>query len=280
MSRCCDDTPALLQPTPKNPPVEWCAGNFTYRFKDGKVTPVPRTPAIPDGVYTNPIIQMIGGCITSIQNGDSQVYSACDPCAVPPTPPTPMSPDIDGNVCNLLTNGADGLLTLLYTAPSSCIAFNGCGTPASPLTASPIISLDAGNALECRPNGLFVSTPGATSGANFVGCGITILNGLVVTLPLPFQPVLNLINTDGTVIITRDPTNPCTVTLSSTADPVVPTAAGLGGMFVVNDVASLTNPALNQNWMAAVGAANPRDVYVYIPATLMWVQLLGVTVNT
>lgn len=279
--RCCDETPALLQPSPKNPAVEWCAGNFTYRFKDGKVTPVPRTPKIEDGIYTNPTIQMVNGCIVSIVNGDSVLYSACDPCGTPVVPPVQLPPAIDGNTCNLLSTGTDGLLTLLYTQNSSCIAFNGCGTFGSPLNASPIISSDVGNSLECRPNGLFVPNPSATSGANFFGCGIQIANGLVTQLPLPFQPVLNLTSSDGSVIITRDPTSPCTVNLSANPDPSVPNLTSTTqGMIVVSATANLPNPPVVNNWMAAVGAANPRDVYVYVPSTLSWVQLLGVTVNT
>lgn len=279
MSRCCDDVPALLQPPQKSPPVEWCAGNFTYRFKDGKVTPIPRTPTIQDGTYTNATIRTVNGCIVEIASGPNTVYSACDPCAdpVPPPPPTPI--DIDGNACNLSSVSSDGLLTQLITGVSSCFMFTGCGTAASPLMGVPTISTDVGNALECRPSGLFVANPSATSGVNFIGCGIEIQNGLVVALPLPFQPVLDVTSVDGSVIITRP--SQCVIDLQSVPVPTPPNLTNATqGMIVVANTGNLPNPPIINNWMAAVGAANPRDVYVFVPGTLLWAQLLGVTVNT
>jgi hypothetical protein len=257
MTRCCDDTPALLQPPPRTPPVEWCAGNFTYRFKDGKVTPIPRTPAIVDGVYTNPVIKMIGGCIESIQNGDSVIYSACDPCAPTPVPPPPTPLEIDGAACNLASVGPDGLLVQLYTAFTSCIQINGCGTPGSPLTAAPIISSDPGNSLECRPNGLFVPDPSATVGVNSVSCGIVIQNGLVTQLPLPFNPVLAVTSIDGSVVVVR---NACSIDLA------VNTLSGAGLVLqilnydTVGDLPT-TNAAVP---IATVGTVNPRRVFFFV----------------
>lgn len=277
-NRCCDDVPALLQAPKNTPPVEWCAGNFTLRYKDGKVTKVPRTPTIADGVYTNAIVRMVGGCIAEISSGPNTVFSACDPCVDPPTPPPPAGITIDGSPCNLSTLSADGLLTQLIPGASTCISLSGCGTTASPLVAQPVFSPDAGNALECRPNGLYATGGTTGGGTNFSGCGIQITNGLVVALPLPFQPILSLVSTDSSVIISRDPANPCIVNLSANPTPTVPTVTP-GGIIVVTSPASLPNPATAQNWMAAVGAANPRDVYVFQPGTLTWHQLLGVTIN-
>lgn len=268
MTGCCDDIPAT--PPAIVPPVSWCAGNFTYTFDKGRVVTLPRLPAIADGVYPNATITMVGGCITSIAPGTNIVYSACDPCATPVTPPAPSPIVIDGNSCNLTSDGMDGLVTLLVTGNSNCIALNGCGTAASPLNATPIISTDAGNSLQCRGNGLFVPDPSATTGVDFTGCGIQITNGLITALPLPFAPILNLVSTDGTMLLTQSALDPCTWDLSAIPDPTIVQASQA---FRFDTTAELPPQPTGSNGWAAIGAANPREVWMFVQG-FGWRQLL------
>lgn len=275
MNTCC--------PEPQNggnanvPPVSWCAGNYTLTYDKGRVIKVPRAEKIEDGIYTNPTITMQDGCVVAIEQGTNVVYSACDPCVTPVTPPDGGSVTLSGDACNLtVETSGDGLLTQLFVGMNTCIRLTGCGVAANPLTAEPIISPDAGNALECRGNGLFVANPSATTGANFVGCGIVIQNGLITTLPLPFQPVLTLVSSDGSMIITRDAANPCLVDLQAVPQDLVTVSASARG-YQYNTVGDLP-PTPIGNGIAVVGAANPRDAYVYID-TFGWAQLVGVTVN-
>lgn len=273
MSACCDEKPG--NGNANVPPVSWCAGNYALTYDKGRVVKLPIPNPIPDGIYTNPTITLQDGCIVSIENGDNVLYSACDPCATPVVPPDPGAVAIDGNACNLSSESSEGILTLLFTGMNSCVALAGCGTYLSPLTASLIISPDAGNAVECRPNGLYVADPSATSGASFIGCGITISNGLVVELPLPFQPVLSLISSDASVLISRDPSNPCIVDIRANADTILDVNTSRAYQF--DTVGDLT-PTPNGNGLAVVGTVNPRDVYLYVDQA-GWRQMVGVTVN-
>jgi len=282
MKDCCDPPAALLQPNYNSPAVEWCANNAIYRYKDHRITVIPSSSPIKDGVYTNATLRFEGGCIVEVTTGANVVYSACDPCGDNPIPTPTNGVILSGNSCNLSTfENTNELVTLLYTTPSACIMLTGCGTPASPLQANPQISSLAGNQLSCQADGLFVPPPNGTIGVNFAGCGIEIENGLVTFLPLPFQPVLNLYNTDGSVLIQRDADNPCNVRLTALLSDQIANlvGSGLGGALTANAPGDLTNPPQNVNFMAVVGVANPRDVYMYVVASAQWVQLLGVTVN-
>lgn len=91
------------------------------------------------------------------------------------TPGSPLSADpiIAPDVCNLLEcvgppapNVDQGLRVLLTTADTDCIDLEGCGTPGDPLNASPIISGDPGNVLECRATGMFA--PAAAPASNVI----------------------------------------------------------------------------------------------------------------
>jgi hypothetical protein len=275
MTECCPTPPAT--PPAKIPPVEFCTGNYTIVFQDGRMVKVPRLPAIPDGVYLNPTLTLVDGCITKVETGTNVVYSACDPCVTPVAPPTPDTVVIDGSACNMTMLGPDGLLTQLAVAQTSCIAVAGCGTAASPLAISPIISPDADNALQCRANGLFVDAGlgGCPGGANFAGCGIVITNGCITQLPLPFQPILNLYNDDGTMTIDRDVANPCTVRLRATTADIPSLNASTPR---VDNVAALP-VTTTQNGFAVVGVGpGPGNLYTFV-TTIGWLQVNGATVT-
>ena len=279
MSECCPTTPAAsATPAVKLPPVEFCAGNYTITFADGRMVKLPRLPAIPDGVYLNPTITVVDGCITSMVQGTNITYSACDPCLVPVVPPVDTPIVIDGDPCNLSSVGPDGLLTQLVVTPTSCIGVSGCGTGGSPLALNPIISPDANNALECRANGLYVAdvSGGCVGGVNFIGCAMTISNGCITALPLPFQPVLNLYNDDGSMIIDRDVGNPCSVRIRSTSGSPAPTFSVQTSLFA--NVAGL--PASGTpNGFAVVGTApGSANLYTFV-STIGWLQVNGATVT-
>lgn len=269
MNGCCDDQAPTVPPP--QAPVSWCAGNNTYTYANGRVTVTPRLPAIVDGTYPNATVTVVGGCITALQSGTNVVYSACDPCVVPPPAPPTVTVPIDGNACNLSTfSPIDGLLTLLSVSNSACIALSGCGNAGDPLVAEPIISADAGNALECRPSGLFVPDPSATTGVNFVGCGITITNGVWTSIPLPFAPILGLTSTDGSVLFTNAG---CVWDLSAVANPTDPTVAQA---IVVDLPADLPATPTGTNGFGIVGAANPRALWIFVNA-LGWREVLDST---
>lgn len=280
MNECCIDE---TTPPAKIPPVEFCAGNFTLVYQDGRLVKQPRSPAIADGVYVNPTLTMVGGCITAIEQGTNVQYSECDPCATPVPPPTPATIPIDGSGCNLLINGPDGLLATLITTPSSCIGFSGCGTPTSPLQAFPIISPDAGNTLTCRANGLYATNPASGSGVNYVGCGITITNGLVTALPLPFNPVLEIVaDPSGSVTVSQDPNNPCRYTIgggafSGGSIPGLVLTKGIKQFDLVTDLP--VDPTINGFFWGAVGVANPRALWGFIDG-IGWRQILDSTASS
>lgn len=269
--KCCPPEPENAIPNVQ--PVEWCSGNKTLRWEKGRITERPRDPLIEDAVYTNATIRTVDGCIVEITEGTNVVYSACDPCAVAASPPVNGTVAISGESCNLTTYDQGGaLLTQFFSVSSPCIAVDGCGTSYSPLIPTIIRSPDAGNVIECRDNGLFVPAT-QSNGVDFNGCGIVISNGLVTGLPLPFQPLLNLTSTDGTVILTRS-VDGCAFNLSA--------LGGAGGAVPVvinyDSVGVLPSVAAPGQTFATVGTVNPRDLYVYV-TTFGWSQVVGATVN-
>jgi len=262
MNECC---PTVETPVPVSPPVEWCAGNKLLRWDGKRITESARTPLIPDGVYTNPTIRTVAGCIVELTEGTNVVYSACDPCALPPTPPPPTtSVDISGEACNLSSlDGSGALITRAFIlSVSPCITVNGCGTPLSPFQIGLAISPDAGNSVQCRANGVYSTNIPTTTGVNFIGCGITIQNGLVTALPTPYQPVLNLTSSDASVLLTRS-VDGCSF------DLVVPASGGninFGGQGaqLTDTPLGLNNPPQNGQTMGVVGVANPRAFWIFV----------------
>jgi hypothetical protein len=277
MTDCCS-TPTT--PPARIPPVEFCVGNYTMVYQDGRMVKVPRQPKIADGVYVNPTITMVDGCVVAIEAGTAVLYSECDPCATPAPTPPPATIAIDGSGCNLVSNGPSGLIAALVTTPSSCISFSGCGTAGAPLQAAPIISPDAGNALECRPNGLYSASAAPPSGVNFVGCGITVTNGLITALPLPFQPVLEIVaDPNGSVTVTRDATNPCRVTIGGGAFsggdiPGFVLTKGIKLFAASTDLPA--DPSVDGFYWGAVGAANPRQLWGFVDGS-GWRQIFDST---
>lgn len=282
MNECCPTS--ATTPPAKIPPVEFCAGNYTMVYQDGRLVKVPRSPAITDGIYANPTITIVDGCISAIEQGTGVLYSECDPCATPGViPPPSASIQIDGDGCNIVSNGPDGLLAKIITMPTSCITFSGCGNLASPLMAMPVISADPGNALECRPSGMWAPSPSGTVGANVNSCGIIIQNGLVVQLPAVFQPVLSIVaDPAGSVTVIQDPSNPCRYTIG-------------GGAFSGGDIGSLVltkgiklfatsadlpaDPAAAGFFWGAVGAANPRQLWGFVDGS-GWREILDSTASS
>lgn len=272
MKECC---PPDQAPTIASTPIEWCAGNKILRWDNGRITERPRTSPILDGVYANATIEIQGGCIAAISEGTAIVYSACDPCVTPVVPPAPPTVDLSGDSCNLtMFDGSGQLLTQLFAVPASaCIALAGCGTSYSPLQVGLNLSPDPGNSLQCRANGLFASSLAANAGVNFGGCGIVIQNGLITALPLPFQPVLNITSTDGSLLVVR---NGCTIDLSDSS------IGGGGSVSTVvlnyDTVADLptTNAVLP---IATVGTVNPRKLYIFVTG-FGWREVLDSTASS
>lgn len=261
-NECC---PPATTPATVTPPVEWCAGNKVLRFESGRIVERPIQNPIPDGAYANATVRTVGGCIVEITEGTNVVYSACDPCAVPPPPPPTVDVQISGDACNLLSFGGDGGLFAgaSIISATNCLTVAGCGTAFSPFTLDLPISADAGNGLECRGDGLYSSTAGAGGGVNFNGCGITITNGLVTALPLPFQPVLDITSSNGSILLFRS-VDGCSFDIQTNASGGGGvTIGGLGALLVAAPV-DLPNPPTNGQFMAAVGAANPRAFWIFI----------------
>lgn len=257
-------------PTVASPPVEWCAGNKVIRWENGRITERPRTSPIPDGTYANATLVMSGGCIDTITEGTNVVFSACDPCAVPPPPPPTVDIPISAEACNLTTIAPDGgLLTTLTVIPTSnCLGATGCGTTISPLLLDLRISPDPGNSLQCRSNGLFASNVPATSGVNFIGCGISIQNGLWTALATPFAPVLDIISSDGSVTINRP--SDCVVDITG----AVLSPGGVGNLVITNYNTSADLPTTNAaNPVATVGTVNPRQLWIFVTG-FGWRQVL------
>jgi hypothetical protein len=271
--KCCP-TPESA-PIPNVQPVEWCAGNKVLRWADGRITETPKSPLIPDGVYTNATIRTVDGCIVEILEGTNVVYSACDPCAVPAPPPVNGQVAISGESCNLTSFDQGGaLLTLFYAVSSDCITVQGCGTSFSPLIPSIRVSTDPNNIVECRSTGLYVPAQSGPGGVNSVGCGIEITNGLITALPLPFQPLLDLTSADGSVVLTRS-VDGCSFNLA-VAENVPDISAGGGIVSVYDNSGQLQDPPTQPETFAIVGVANPRQLWVFI-ANVGWRQIFDST---
>lgn len=274
--KCCP--PESAAPVPNVQPVEWCAGNKILRWDSGRITERPRTPLIPDGAYQNATVRTVGGCIVEILEGTNVVYSACDPCATPAPAPVNGTVPISGESCNLTTYDQGGaLVTQFFAVASACIGVDGCGTSWSPFIPSIIRSTDPGNIVECRANGLFVPASSGPTGVNSVGCGIVVENGIITALPLPFQPLLDLTSTDGTVILTRS-VDGCSFNLS-VANPVPDISAGGGIVSVYDSSAQLQDPPTQPETFAIVGIANPRALWVFI-ANVGWREILDSTASS
>lgn len=264
MNECCPPNGGTSPLATVTPPVEWCAGNKTLRWDGSRIIETARTPLIPDGVYANATIRTLAGCIVEITEGTNVLYSACDPCVIPP--PTPPSTDvtISGEACNLTgLDGSGAILTRAFMLPTTpCISVSGCGTNLSPFQIGLTISPDANNGAECRANGLFMSNVASTAGINFVGCGIAITNGLVTALPLPFQPLLNLTSVDGSVLLVRS-VDGCSFDLSATGGTGNISFGGLGAQ-TANTPVDLNNPPQNGQTMGVVGLVNPRSFWIFV----------------
>lgn len=277
MNECCPTAPT---PTPVNSqPVTWCAGNKSLRYENGRIIEAPITNPIPDGVYANATIRTVGGCIVEISEGTNVVYSACDPCVVPPAPPTTASVEISGEACNLSSlDGSGALISRAYLlSASSCLSVSGCGTALSPFQVGLTISPDLGNGLVCRNNGLYVDLVPGTSGVNFNGCGIIIQNGLVTALPLPFQPLLNITSADGSVVLLRS-VDGCSFDLSASGGIPNVNLGGFGAQ-LANASTNLTDPPQNGQTMGVVGTVNPRQFWIYIQG-VGWREVLDSTASS
>lgn len=259
-----NECPPVAVPEVFSPPVEWCAGNRILRWDGKRITERPRVDPIVDGVYANATLQMQGGCIEAISEGTAVVYSACDPCVTPVTPPPdPAAITLSGDSCNLSTlDGSDQLLTQLFAVPvSTCIALSGCGTSFSPLQIGLNISPDPGNSLQCRANGLFSSNVASNAGANYSGCGIVIQNGLITQLPLPFQPVLSITSADGSILCVRS-VDGCSFDLSNVA---IGDGSGFSAGQILNYNTSADLPTTNAVLpVATVGTVNPRQLWIFV----------------
>jgi hypothetical protein len=276
MNECCPPNGGTTPAATVTPPVEWCAGNRVLRFDSGRIIEAPISNPIPDGVYANATIRTVGGCIVELTEGTNVVYSACDPCVVPPTPPTTADVTISGEACNLTTLDTNGaLLTRAFILPtSSCVAVSGCGTALAPFQIGLTISPDAGNAVQCRNNGLYVSDTPASGGVNFVGCGIVIQNGLVTSLPLPFQPLLNLTSSDGSITLFRS-VDGCSFDMVAGAGVPNVNLGGFGAQ-LANTALLLNNPPQNGQTMGVVGTVNPREFWIFIQG-VGWREVLDST---
>lgn len=264
---CCPPTTGLSIPTPPpSAPVTFCTLNDCLTFEDGNLIKVPRVPPVVDGVYTNATITVSGGNVTAIASGNSVLYSECDPCGGTVPPPPPVTITINPDPCNLTTMTGSGLLSRFYAQNTSCLAVTGCGSLTSPLQINPIISPTPGNALTCTPNGLYVPSAATGGGVNYVGCGITINNGLITAIPLPYQPVLEIVAEPGCdLTVQRNPGNLCQYIIGncSSFDPFSFTVTK--GAKQYNAVGDLpADPTASGFWMAAVGAANPRKFYIHV----------------
>lgn len=265
MNECCPAPPGASPVATVTPPVEWCAGNKVLRFENGRVVERPIQNPIPDGSYTNATLRTVGGCIVEITEGVNVLYSACDPCAIPPPPPPNVNVQISGDACNLLTTGGDGGLFagVAVISGSNCLSVSGCGNSFSPFVLGVQISADFGNGLECRGDGFYSSTAGGGGGVNFNGCGITITNGLVTALPLPFQPVLDITSSNGSILLFRS-VDGCSFDIQTAQSGVGSITIGGLGALLVNLPSDLPATPTNGQNLAAVGAANPRAFWIFV----------------
>lgn len=246
-------------------PATFCTLNQSVTVPDAVVT--ARVPAIADGIYSNATITVAGGCISAISSGNAVLYSECDPCAgTTPTPP-PVTITVDPDPCNLTSNGPNGLLSRLFTTNSSCMTISGCGTLTSPLQVNPIISPTPGNGLTCTPNGLYVAAGGGGGGGvNYTGCGITVSNGLITALPLPYQPVLEIAAEPGcSITVQRDPGNLCKYIIGNCGSTDPFTFVLVKGTRQYDTVGDLpADPSTTGFYFAAVGTTNPRSFYAFV----------------
>jgi hypothetical protein len=136
----------------------------------------------------------------------------------------------------------------------------------------PDISPDVGNSIECRANGLFANQIPNTTGVNFVGCGIQITNGLWTALATPFQPVLDITSSDGSVTINRVD---CVIDISGAVGD-----GTIGGLTIINYDTVADLPVSNSvNPVATVGLVNPRRLFIFVTG-FGWREVLDSTATS
>jgi hypothetical protein len=255
-------TPACPPATPCPPrlcaPQEWTCGGWLYKELDGCTTRTRLAGVLPDGVYTNPIVEMVNGCMKSIKSGTNIIQSRPEPCATGAGSVTPVANiTISPAPCNLLSGSASALFAgITFNQAGQNITVTGCGTPTSPL----VISANAGSLLTSIASTTLqysVSPSGAvsinTQGANYSKCGTVIESGIVKTYSDTIKTIIGQFGIKATYDAAT-----CKATLEfdwKTAKLPSRTISGVscGGAFV--DPATGTPPALG------VWASMPMTVY-------------------
>ena len=149
--------------------------------------------AVPDGIYTNPEVEMRGGFVVGIRTGRAALQAVAPLCAPAGQPaPAPGLIVLQDDPCNLLRRVGTTFAASLHYESSGPLSITGCGTEANPLRFE-------------------LNLPGAVAGATVQACGINIEDGVVKEFDVPVMAVVADENTG--LQATWDPLT-CTVTLN------------------------------------------------------------------
>jgi hypothetical protein len=152
---------------------------------------------VPDGVYTNPTIKILDGCIAEIEPGGAVIQSRPEPCqaSAPGGGGGGGAIEIEQSVCNLLQQVGNAYRARVFMAvgPNSPLSVTGCGTQAQPFV---------------------LNFSQQVSGYSRNTCGFDIRNGVIFGLPATIPAGLQA----GVGIrITTDP-NTCVATIEQDTD--------------------------------------------------------------
>lgn len=177
------------------PPVSFDAGNYRVKYEAGCLTKEKRPAAIPDGWYSR--VRIVDGVIVEAQEESGAQVIIENPCSVQ-NGGEQGSVGVSIDACNLTTMDSSGLLnTRLYYSYDRFITMGGCGSPRSPLSMALDISSVRANVL--------------AGGTNFNACGISIRDGVVLSM---VNPITNIVSNNPALQISRDG---CTVSLNVVA---------------------------------------------------------------
>lgn len=140
------------------------------------VTAGPGVTVDGNGSSTTPYVISANGGSSAVEVADGTCITLTgDGSAGAPITAAPVLDPVAGNQ---LQCGPDGLLvppgagSTVVVAGGACIELSGDGSAGAPLTAAPVLDPDAGNQLQCGPDGLVVPAAAALAvGAGLVGTG-------------------------------------------------------------------------------------------------------------
>lgn len=257
-------------------PQEWSCGGWLYKEVDGCTTRSRLAGVMPDGTYTNPTVTVLNGCISSVVNGSNVLQSRPEPCSTNSgSAPTASAVTISPAPCNLLSGNSTNLFAgITLNQAGSNIQVLGCGSPTSPFTFN--YTGDTGVGVLSSSN-LSLTVIGAnvavnTIGANYTGCGYSIVDGQMRTWT---PPITNIVAGLGVKVTTNLATCSATIEVQDTSKTI--NGISCSGTFF--DPALGILPAL-ATWQTMTSVITGSRLFIHAPFPLSIYNAAGLFIGS